>query len=108
MMVVKQRCRDGSVKFRFVIDMRKLNKVTVNDAFPLPNIDQTLDALCGSNYLSVVDMAKGYFQVPIKECDHKKTAFMVYGRLYQFRVMPHGLVYALATYSRLMDLVLHC
>ena len=58
MMIVKQKTREGKVKFRFVIDMCKLNDVTVKDAFPLPRIDQTLDALGGAAYLSVVDAAR--------------------------------------------------
>ena len=106
MMIVKQNTRDGKVKFRFVIDMRKLNEVTVKDAYPLPRIDQTLDALGGSSYLSVIDAARGYYQVPLKEKDREKTAFVANNRLYQFRVMSLGLSNAPSTYSRLMDLVL--
>ena len=107
MMIVKQRTREGKIKFRFVIDMRKLNDVTVKDAFPLPRIDQSLDALGDACYLSVVDAARGYFQVKLKEKDREKTAFVANNKLYQFRVMSLGLANAPSTYSRLMDLVLH-
>ena len=107
MMIVKQKARDGKVKFRFVIDMRKLNDITIKDAFPLPRIDQTLDALGGAVYLSVVDAARGFFQVPLNERDREKTAFVANNKLYQFRVMSLGLANAPSTYSRLMDLVLN-
>ena len=106
MLIIKQKTRDGQVKFRFVVDMRKLNEVTVKDAFPLPRMDQTLDALGGAAFLSVVDAARGYFQVPLKKSDREKTAFVANNKLYQFRVMTLGLANAPSTYSRLMDLVL--
>jgi hypothetical protein len=54
-----------------------------------------------------MDMACGYFQVPLAECDKEKTAFVANNRLYQFKVMPLGLTNAPSTYSRLMDLVLN-
>ncbi len=74
--------------------MRKLNDVTVKDAFPLPRIDQSLDALSDACYLSVVDASRGYFQVGLKEKDREKTAFIANNKLYQFRVMSLGLANA--------------
>jgi hypothetical protein len=62
MMIVKQKTREGKIKFRFVVDMRKLNEITVKDSFPLPRMDQTIDALGGAAFLSVVDAARGYFR----------------------------------------------
>jgi hypothetical protein len=56
--------------------MRKLNSITVKDSYPLPRIDETLDALGGAKFLSVVDAARGYFQVPLKKSDREKTAFV--------------------------------
>lgn len=106
MLIVKQVTRDGTVKYRFVLDLRKLNDVTVKDSYPLPRIDATLDALGGAKFFSVIDMARGYFQVPIAEVDRCKTAFMANNKLYQFKVMPLGLANAPSTYSRLMNMVL--
>jgi hypothetical protein len=103
MMIVKQKTGEGKIKFRFVVDMRKLNEITVNDSFPLPRMDQTIDALGGAAFLSVVDAARGYFQVPLKKGDREKTAFVANNNLYQFRVMTLGLSNAPSTYSRLMD-----
>jgi hypothetical protein len=106
MMIVKQKTREGKIKFRFVVDMRKLNEITVKDSVPLPRMDQTIDALSGAAFLSVVDAARGYFQVPLKKGDREKTAFVANNKLYQFRVMTLGLSNDPSTYSRLMDLVL--
>ena len=74
-MITKQTLRDGKFKYRFIADMRKLNEVTKKDSFPLPRIDQTLEALGGNCWFSVVDMARGYLQVPLDDESKEKTAF---------------------------------
>jgi hypothetical protein len=72
-MIVKQTSREGVVKHRFIADMTKVNDVTVKDAYPLQRIDEALDQLGGNSYFSVIDMAKGYFQVPLDEKDREKN-----------------------------------
>ena len=106
MLITKQTSRDGKVKYRFITDMRQVNEATVKDSFPLPRIDETLDSLGGSAYFAVIDMARGYFQVPLKKEDREKTAFTANNKLYQWCVMPLGSANAPSTFSRLMDLVL--
>ena len=92
---------------QFCIDFRKLNGTTVNDAHPLPRIDDTLEALKGAKIFSALDLKSGYWQVPIKEEHKSKTAFRnSAGQLYEFNRLPFGLCNALATFSRLLDNVL--
>ena len=55
--------KDGSI--RFCIDYRKLNEVTIPDQYPLPRIDDVLDALEKGRYFSVIDLKSGYWQIPI-------------------------------------------
>lgn len=51
---------NGKVKYRVCVDFRKLNQVTVGDAFPLPNITDILDQLGKSKYYTTLDLAQGY------------------------------------------------
>ena len=77
--------KDGGISI--CIDYRRHNKVTQGDAYPMPRIDDVLDDLGQARYLSTLDLAKGYWQVPVNPADMEKTAFVSPMGLYQFRVM---------------------
>ncbi|PIK46893.1 putative transposon Ty3-I Gag-Pol polyprotein [Apostichopus japonicus] len=65
--------KDGSL--RLCVDYRRLNSITIKDSFPLPRIDETLEALGGSKYFSSLDLSHGYFQVAVHTESVEKTAF---------------------------------
>lgn len=104
--VPKKADASEKVKWRLVIDYRKLNEVTVNDKYPIPNIDEILDKLGRCQYFTTLDLAKGFQQIEIEEADIHKTAFSVEGGHYEFLRMPFGLKTAPATFQRLMNNVL--
>jgi hypothetical protein len=96
--------KDGSI--RFCIDYRKLNAVIVNDAYPIPNIDDNINYLVGKKFYSTCDAISGFWQIPMREEDIPKTAFVSADGLYEFLVMPFGLRTNSQVYQRLMDNVL--
>ena len=92
---------DGT--FRFCIDFRPLNKVTIHDLYPLPRVDDLLDQIGGSRYFTSLDLASGYWQIPLKPSDAHKTAFRTRRGLFQFTRMPFGLSDAGSTFQRMAN-----
>ncbi|KAE8985387.1 hypothetical protein PF005_g21522 [Phytophthora fragariae] len=84
--VVLVRKKDGEV--RFCVDYRALNKVTKKDVYPLPRIDETLEALGGALLFTTLDLRAGYWQVLVAPEDRDKTAFTTKKGLYRFIRMP--------------------
>ena len=79
--IVLVRKRNG--KICPCVDYRQLNEVTRKDAFPLPRTQDCLDAVAGARLFSTFDLTSGYHQIPIKESDKPKTAFVTKYGLYQ-------------------------
>ena len=102
--IVIVKKKDGSL--RICVDYRRLNSVTAMDAYPMPRTDELIDKLGKAKYITTLDLARGYWQVPMNEEDKDKTAFITPKGLYQFRVMPFGLCGAPATFQRMMDRVI--
>ena len=103
--IVMARKKDGS--FRLCIDYRALNERTIADAYPIPRIGETLDALSGSKFFSTLDLRSGYWQIPLSEDAKQKSAFTFQRGLWEWNVLPFGLCNGVATFQRLMDRVLH-
>nr|KAG5696908.1 hypothetical protein BaRGS_015872 [Batillaria attramentaria] len=98
--IVFVKKKDGKV--RFCIDYRQLNRVTVFDAEPLPDIEYLFSRPHDAKFFTKIDLAKGYWQIPVREEDRPKLAFTTPLGQFQWRVMPFGLQNAVAIFSRMM------
>lgn len=93
--------------FRVVYDSRRLNKVCSRDSYPMPRIDVILSKLRDAKYLTSLDLRMAFHQIPLEPSSRPKTAFAVQGLgLFEYRVMPFGLLNSAATMQRAMDLIL--
>jgi hypothetical protein len=61
--------------WRFCVDYRKLNSITVKNKFPMPIIDEFLDEIVGAKYLSITDLALEFHHIRLLPIDEAKTAF---------------------------------
>ena len=102
--VILVKKKNGS--YRFCVDYRKLNEVTTKDTFPLPRIDDLLDQVGSARYFTTLDLASGYWQIPVDRESRSKTAFTTPQGLFEFNVMPFGLTNAPAVFQRLIQEVL--
>jgi hypothetical protein len=101
--VVPKKSADGKPAYRFCVDFRALNAVTVPDVYPIPNVVESLDYLGNSRFFSTLDLTSGYHQIPMHKDDQEKTAFNVDSGHYHYTRMPFGLRNAPATFQRMMD-----
>ena len=85
-------------KWRVCVDYIDLNEACPKDNFPLPRIDQIIDASAGHGMLSFLDAFSGSHQIPMHPPDVEKTTFITPHGLFCYNVMPFGLKNARATY----------
>ena len=100
--VVLVRKKDGGL--RFCIDFHRLNSRTKKDAYPLPQMQETMESMVGTQFFSTMDLKLGFWQVKMAKDSQQYTAFTVGSMgVYEFLRMPYRLCNAPVTFQRLMQ-----
>lgn len=101
-LLVKKKTGD----YRLCIDFRALNRRTVKEHYPIPRIDDQLENLAGYKYYTSLDLASGYYQVPLSEASKRYTAFITPDGHFEFTRMPFGLVNAPSVFQKTINNIL--
>lgn len=102
--VVLSAKKDGST--RLCVDYRRLNRLIIPDRYPLPLIDDQLDALRNAKYFTKIDLKNGFFHINVHEDSVKYTAFVTHNNHFEFLKMPFGLKNGSAMFMRYINIVL--
>ena len=98
--------RKKTGKICLCVDFRRLNAISIRDSFPLPHVEEALQAVQATVWFSSFDLAQGYLQMAMEEEDILKTAFHAGSSgLYEFTCMPFGLTNAGTSFCRLKCMV---
>ena len=98
--------RKSNGKIRVCLDSRRINSMTIKDAYPIRNMLEIFQRLENAKYFSIIDLKDAYFQIPLKEECRNLTAFRTSKGLFRFKVCPFGVTNAPFTMCRLMDKVI--
>lgn len=96
--------KDGSV--RPCVNFRQVTSLVKLDGFPLPRIQDWLNAVAGSSVFITFDLTSGYFQITVKEADILKSAFVCKYGHFEMTRMPFGLNNSVSNFQRTLKMVL--
>ena len=104
--VVLVKKKDGT--YRFAVDYRKLNSVTFPISHPLPRFEDIVDAVGSSQaqFFSTLDLASGFWQIPLHPDTAHKSAFCTHSGVYAFKRLSFGMMNSPSAFSMVMSEVL--
>ena len=86
----------STIRWRFTIDFRKLNDVTVEEFYPFPETRECIESLAGSELFGSLDLSSMYWQIEVHPDDRHLTGFATEDGCFVFRRVPFGLKNACA------------
>ena len=98
--------KDGKGGVRLAVDYRYVNRYTVADAYPLPDVADIVQEVGKARFISTFDATKGYYQTAVRESDCWLTAFICEFGLFEFTRTPFGMRSSGSTFVRAMQQVL--
>ena len=102
--IVVVKKKDGSN--RICVDYRRLNKITKFDPEPMKPTADIFQGMSDDKFFTKIDLSKGYWQIPVRDEDIPKTAFVSPDAHYEFLRMPFGMMNSGATLIRVMKEIL--
>ena len=102
--IVLVKKKNGGI--RLCVNYRRLNALVRPEGFPMPRIQDCLDAVAWATLFSVFDLTSRYFQIPLEKEDIQKSSFVTKYGQYEFKTMPFGLNSASSTFQRTMEVVM--
>lgn len=78
-------------QYRMCVDFRGLNSITIKDRYPLPLIEDQIDALSSAKWFTSLDMASGFYQIPVATSSIERTAFVTPDGHYEFLVFTNAI-----------------
>ena len=88
-------------------DYRKLNAITQTDSCPMPRIDACIDKIGNSKYITMFDLLKGFWQIPLTDRWKECSAYVTPNGLYQYKVMSFRMKNSPATFQRLINMIIN-
>lgn len=99
-LLVSKRDAKDNKDVRVCVDFRKVNNVTENQKFPMPDLEEELSKMNGAKVFSTLDIYSAFHQIELRESDREITAFQTANKKYQFKRMPFGLKASPITWQR--------
>ena len=95
---------DGGVGL--IIDFRQLNSQCDCQSFPIGRINDLIDKIGQSKFLTKLDTTKAYWNVKLEEESLLYNAFITRNGFFEWKVLPFGLSGACATFNRIVNKLL--
>ena len=102
--IVCVKKRNGEI--RLACDYRSINLKAVDNAYGMADLTELIERAAKAKYVSTIDLASAYWQVPMSPESKLWTSFRTRRGLFQWNVMPQGLKNISKTFQALMNKVL--